>query len=378
MSETAASATLSKDGCEARQRRLVDGMRQLDLDGALLTDPRHVHYFTGFWHSGRPLFRSALFLTADGRTRLFLPFESETDPVAEQVQTFESNHLGTLVEDQEVVLGADLRELTRSIDRLGCDQQTLSSLAVEGAPGTKCTIVPIGDLLRELRRKKDVDEVELLRAAIRGCDAAYDTARRVLVPGLTEVELYAQMRAAAIVAVGEPLTEFGNDFQCGNLGSLPRPRAVEAGDTAILDVSVVLRGYSSDLCRTFVISAPPTNEQKDAHERVVAALEFVEENVRPGVSCKELHEEVFSRLDGYRGWKFPHHLGHGIGLSAHEAPRLNPRWNDTFREGDVFTAEPGLYGTELRAGIRVEHDYLVTESGVERLSDYSTDLFTTG
>ena len=65
-------------------------------------------------------------------------------------------------------------------------------------------------------------------------------------------------------------------------------------------------------------------------------------------------------------------------MTAHEAPRLNPHWDDSFAEGDVFTAEPGLYGQELRSGIRVEHDFVVTASGVERLSDYPTDLFTTG
>jgi Xaa-Pro aminopeptidase len=61
-------------------------------------------------------------------------------------------------------------------------------------------------------------------------------------------------------------------------------------------------------------------------------------------------------------------------MSAHETPRLNPHWDDTFEIGDVFTAEPGLYGEDLRAGIRVENDYLVTSSGVERLSHFPPEL----
>ena len=74
-------------------------------------------------------------------------------------------------------------------------------------------------------------------------------------------------------------------------------------------------------------------------------------------------------IDGRNGWRFTHHLGHGIGLAPHEAPRLNPHWDDIFQVGDVFTAEPGLYGVDLRAGVRIEQEYLVTEHGVERLSD---------
>lgn len=79
-------------------------------------------------------------------------------------------------------------------------------------------------------------------------------------------------------------------------------------------------------------------------------------------------------LEGFEGWSFPHHLGHGIGLCPHEAPRLNPHWDDTFEVGDTFTAEPGLYHPSLKAGLRIEENFLVTENGVEKLSNFSTDL----
>jgi Xaa-Pro dipeptidase len=70
----------------------------------------------------------------------------------------------------------------------------------------------------------------------------------------------------------------------------------------------------------------------------------------------------------------PHHLGHGIGLSPHEYPHLNPRWNDTLLENEIFTAEPGQYGEQLRGGIRIENAYLVTKTGVENLVTFPTDL----
>ena len=50
-------------------------------------------------------------------------------------------------------------------------------------------------------------------------------------------------------------------------------------------------------------------------------------------------------------------------------------WDDTFEIGDVLTAEPGLYDPELlKAGIRIENDYLETEDGVELLSDFTLEL----
>jgi Xaa-Pro aminopeptidase len=79
-------------------------------------------------------------------------------------------------------------------------------------------------------------------------------------------------------------------------------------------------------------------------------------------------------LDRAPHGKFVHHLGHGIGLFPHETPHLNPNWDDVFEAGDVFTAEPGLYAAELRAGMRLENDYLVTETGVENLSPFPLEL----
>ena len=67
-------------------------------------------------------------------------------------------------------------------------------------------------------------------------------------------------------------------------------------------------------------------------------------------------------------------LGHGFGLFPHETPHLNPRWDDAFEEGDVFAAEPGLYGPELKAGIRLEQNYRLTADGVERLTSFPLEL----
>jgi Xaa-Pro aminopeptidase len=83
-----------------------------------------------------------------------------------------------------------------------------------------------------------------------------------------------------------------------------------------------------------------------------------------------LFEEVKRMLDGFNGWRFFHHLGHGTGLSPHEAPRLNPHWDDVFQSGDLFTVEPGLYHEELRGGVRLEQNYWLTAEGLTRLSSF--------
>jgi Xaa-Pro dipeptidase len=95
---------------------------------------------------------------------------------------------------------------------------------------------------------------------------------------------------------------------------------------------------------------------------------------RPGARCRDIFAAVNEHYLARTGKPFPHHLGHGVGLQPHEFPHLNPRWDESLEEGDVFTAEPGLYGPELHGGIRIENQYVVTANGVTNLTPFPTAL----
>lgn len=362
---------LRVDACRQRQARLKERLQARGLDAALVTDTRHVHYLAGYWCTMpvAPAFRPALYLPVEGTSVLSVAVAPESEVCSDEVAVYESARLCTMVDDQPGAALAPLLAAARSHARIGCDEPNRPWLLEGTEP------VDLGPALLALRRHKDPDEVELLRHAVRATEAAYVRARELLAPGRNEVELFAELQAAAVCAAGEAIGSFGNDFQSNAPGGPPRQREVQAGELAVFDLGVEVRGYRSDLCRTFAVNGEPTDAQRDANQRVIDALAFVEKTVRPGVRCRTLFDDVKTMLeDNGRGWTFFHHLGHGIGLSAHEAPRLNPNWDDTFDAGDVFTAEPGLYGEPLHAGIRLEHNYLVTETGVETLSSYPLDL----
>jgi Xaa-Pro aminopeptidase len=202
----------------------------------------------------------------------------------------------------------------------------------------------------------------------------YDQARQIISPGVRELDVYVELQSTAAQILGEPLNYFGQDFRSGARGGAPRVREIEAGELYILDLGVGFRGYYSDNARTIAVDREPTLDQQRAWQAVAAMFPIVESRIRPGASCRDLFELVQRELDEYMPWMFNHHLGHGVGLAPQEGPHLNPRWDDTFAEGDFLAVEPGLYHDSLRFGVRLEQNYLVTDRGVELLTDWPLGL----
>jgi Xaa-Pro dipeptidase len=357
---------LNPSGCRLRQQKLVAAIKDRELDAALICDRFHVYYFTGYWT--RPYFAPVALIERDGATWLSAP-EELTDAIAvEHMLLHKASYNGTLVDDRLNAAIEPLIERLSQSKRVGCIGQT----AFHQLPASRWS--SLNEDVLKIRRTKYDDEVDLFRFAVAAAEAAYQYAFEVLCPGITEVELFAGMQAAVCEFVGEPTGEFGNDFQICSPGGLPRRRVAMEGEVAVLDLSVNVRGYSSDLSRSFVVGRKPSDLQIVAFKRIAEVLGTVEAAVSPGVSCRELYKIANNLLSGYQGWKFGHHLGHGIGLGKHEAPRLNPHWDDVMQVGDVFTIEPGLYGENLRAGLRIEQNYYLSPSGLQCLSTFPIGL----
>lgn len=301
-------------------------------------------------------------IDADG-CLLVAPNEEPTRHAATRMVTFEAQWLCTLRQDQELAAAKALKDAL---------PKPAARMATDGAAGWEG--VDIEPEILQLRRRKDADEVAMIRHAIGGTEAMYARAREIIEPGITELRVFNELQSAAVDAIGEMLTGTGNDYQCNSPGGTPRDRAAGDGELYVLDLGPAYRGYYADNCRTFAVNRQPTDEQLRAHKAIVSVLDHVAATVKPGVSCAALFAEAKAMLDDCEPDSFHHHLGHGIGLFPHEAPHLNPNWDDTFQEGEVFTAEPGLYNKTLRAGIRIEENYLVTADGVEQLTRFPTAL----
>jgi Xaa-Pro aminopeptidase len=354
----------------ARQKRLLDRMAERKLDAVVVGLPHHVYYLSAampHWlHCG------AFILFSDGRAWLTSGNKAVENAAADEAVSFEAAWMSTLRPEQPEVVGQQVVEAlrVRKSRRIGIDTSAVTAQIALMAGDLQ--MEAMDPILWQLRRAKDPDELALMRKAIKCTEAMFRRAREIIEPGVAEVEVFAQLQAAAVREAGEPMSNLlGNDYASGPAGGPPRlGRTAQVGEMYVIDVGPCYRGYFADCCRAFSIDHNPTDAQMKAWQDLVGALSIVEKMAKPGVRCRYIYAAVMEHLNN----RLPHHLGHGIGLVPHEFPHLNPKWDDVLIEGEIFAAEPGLYEQDLRGGIRLENDYLVTATGVERLNDSPLEL----
>ena len=348
-------------------------MEAAGVDTALITGRKHVYYYSG--HLTPVATCSALIVTAGGAVLVTGTLGAEVgEPagsVAGEVRTFVGNAFASTIRpNQQELLAGMVGDLSLGV-RVGCDLASCPALLLrllEGEP------VDFTAGILAQRRAKDPDELALLRVAARCVDACYGYARERIEPGLNELTLYGELLRTAVETAGEELERFGQDFQCASPGGPARDRAAAAGELWILDLGVEYRGYGADASRTFAVSGRVTDAQQEAWELVAGALQAAAVRLRPGLSCLQLFRDTQATIDGVHPGGFAHHLGHGIGLQVHEAPYLNPEWDQQLAAGDVITVEPGVYHPTLAAGIRLENDFIITAHGAEQITHAALEL----
>ena len=364
--------SLDHKTCRLRQQRLLALMEEKQLDLVIITQRENIQWLSGQWFNW--YFQPAVALNANGHLTLIAPTKPPVTAAADDVLHYEAQWHSTLRNDQRAASSEVLWDHLRTSPaphRIGVEFSTFGPCL---ARQTNAELVDIEPDLYILRRHKEADEVAMIRQAIAGTQAMYERAREIIEPGISELEVYNQLQATAVDQFGEVLTGTGNDYQCRSRGGAPRSQHQAAnGDLYILDLGPAYRGYYADNCRTIAVS-DPTDEQQTAWSHVTAVFDYVEQTVKPGVNARELFNEVQAMLDKAPVGTFNHHLGHGFGLFPHEAPHLNPHWDDVFEHGDTFTVEPGLYASELNAGLRIEQNYIVCDEGVELLTTFPTNL----
>ncbi len=258
------------------------------------------------------------------------------------------------------------------LDRLRTELPGAGRIAVDGsrAAGIVARLgspsVDLDRRLLEARAVKRPDEVEAIRRACLAASRGQRAVRAAALAGATELDLLAHAEAEIRAVAGEacPLI---CDLMAGTrtslVGAPPGLAELGPGEPLLCDLAPRIDGWWGDSCATLIPANAP-RELRDAHDRARRSLQAGAALLRPGALAADVYSGMLAEL----GTDPPHHLGHGLGASPHELPRIVAGGRDRIEAGMVVALEPGLYGPA--SGVRVEHVYAVSADGATPLTDH--------
>jgi Xaa-Pro aminopeptidase len=348
-----------------RGDRLVELIRERELDSLLVTNLVNVRYLTGFTGSN-----GACVVGAD--ERLFFTDFRYVEMAREQVLDFERVEVG------HDILG----ELAKRLQgRAGFDALDMS-VSAHGKVAEKLPegveLVAAGGLVEELRAVKDEAEVAAMRAAADLSTAAYESLRERGLAGRTEREVAVQL-VRFMEDAGATGASFPPIVAAGAHGALPHavPRDLEIPrDTlVVIDAGAIVDGYCSDCTRTLATGSLD-DDALEIYELVRSAQAAALEAAKAGAECSAVDAVAREVIDaaGHED-HFGHGLGHGVGLEIHEAPRLGKSAEGALVAGNAVTIEPGVY-LPGEVGVRIEDLVIVTEGRPQILTDFPKELVT--
>jgi Xaa-Pro aminopeptidase len=376
---------------EERRSRLLELVRREGHAGYVLFGADYIQYFTGFWFlsNERPVVYAE---SVGGESAVFVPeFEVERTRAETAFERIESYPEYPGTEHPMRLLARVLADLGIE-GAVGADQDGYPGILGYVGPSLSevsgASVAPLGDSIEEMMRRKSESELALIRESGRWCAHAHRLLQEYTRPGATEAEASLRAGHETTLAMLAELGEVGGMSSSAGASAGYRGQigvrsswahavahAIEftAGDMLVTETSAPIWGYNAELERGMVIG-PPTDEQRRLFEHTVVAQEAAFAAIRPGATCADVDGAVmryFEEHDLLPYWR--QHTGHGIGLRNHEAPFLDVGDHTVLEPGMVFTVEPGLYDSAL-GGFRHSDTVVVTEDGMEKLTDYPSDL----
>ncbi|MCA9029140.1 MAG: aminopeptidase P family N-terminal domain-containing protein, partial [Planctomycetaceae bacterium] len=170
-----------------RQQRICDMLSRRGLDRAVLTSHENIQYVTGF----RPhrLMQAAVCLEADGTCVLAAPNVEPENAAVDRTVTFEAQWHCTLRQDQsQAAQDALAGTVSKSApSRTGVEFSQSGQHVRALLSDANGVLTDLDAELWRLRRRKDPDELTMIRRAIDCTAAMYERARDIIEPGITEL-----------------------------------------------------------------------------------------------------------------------------------------------------------------------------------------------
>jgi Xaa-Pro dipeptidase len=337
--------------------------------GAILIEPgASLDYFTGVrWSRSERL--TAALIPAVGEPIIVTPFferpsVAETLGITAEIRTWnEDEEPLKLIADRlrelklvGVALGIEETNRFFIVDRL---QAQLPRLVVRNA----------NPVVRGCRMIKSPAELALMQAANDLTIAAIRAVHGRIRAGMTPEEISNMLEAEMVARGGSSPWAL---VLLGEASAYPhgsgKPQAVRRGEIVLIDTGCAVRGYQSDISRSFVFGADATLEQRRVWEQVASGQKIAMQAARIGAPAGTVDDAVraaYTRWGYGPGYTLPglsHRTGHGIGMEGHEPVNLVHGETTRLARGMCFSNEPGIY-VPGKFGIRLEDCFHMTAAG---------------
>jgi Xaa-Pro aminopeptidase len=357
-------------------KHLQQKLKRRKIEAILITQPDNRRYLSGYTVQDHSILESAgvLLIPARGTPFLFtdsrFSLEAEKEARGFEIQIYQGPMLNLLSKTLKLL----------NIQRLAFESHYLlysSFLNLkQTADRLNCELVPVKDLIEEMRKIKSDLEIEKIQKSVLLNEKVFEAIYPDICPGITEKELAAKIENQMRI-MGASGPSFETIIASGPNGALPhaRPsgRKLQNREPIVIDMGLVLDGYCSDMTRTIVLGQPDEHTRKIFRLVRKAQLAGIKK-VKPGLAAQKIDMAARKIIqDAGYGKFFGHGLGHGVGLAVHEAPSINKRNRKKLQEGMIITIEPGIYIPDW-GGIRLENMFVVKNNSCLSLNKNTTFL----
>jgi Xaa-Pro dipeptidase len=369
---TDGASPITVDEHRARVARAQALLASEGLDAIVLASGTGLEYFTGAeWGLSERFFGAVI--TREGDPAWVTPaFEKARG--LEQVQLGKDLRAWEEHESPFALVASILRD-RGAAGRVGIEETMPFTFASEiSASLPAARVVSATPVTAACRVIKDAHELALMRRANEITVRAHRAVFQSLREGMTQSEVSALSAEAhrRLGMKGGSLVLFGPDAAFPHGTTKPRP--LQKGDVVLIDGGGRLFGYCSDITRTGVFGAPPTDRQRRVWDVVRRAQQAAFGAAKPGVEAQSV-DAAARRVVEEAGFGpdykyFTHRVGHGIGMDGHEWTYF-VRGNTTkLRPGMCFSDEPGIY-LPGEMGVRHEDIIFITDMGASSFTKWT-------
>lgn len=345
-----------------RTEKLLGCMSRMGIDNILITDPKNMYYFSGFYQGEGYLIigKAGFILATDSRY---------TEYAVNTCTDFE-------VKD---ITKVKISDFISDGESLGFEDEFVTYAYYKNLSEKVPCLVGASGLIRDLREVKDDIEIEYIKKAVEISDMAFSHICSYIKEGMTEKEVSAEIDCF-MKKNGAESSSFSTIVAAGERGSLPHAlpsdRQLKKGDFVVMDFGAVYMGYLSDMTRTVAVGETD-GEKRKVYETVLSAQLKALSEIKAGVKACDVDRCARDYIDSLFPDTFGHSLGHSVGLDIHESPNLSPKNIKELESGNVVTVEPGIYIPGF-CGVRIEDMVIVRDKKAEILTCSPKELIYVG